>query len=463
MVLINVGNTVLSQEDEFEDTEHHRKVFKTHTDSTIKSIGDFISHGVATGNIRNYFMATLNEGDYHDYYANAWGGRLGYTTAEFHGFQVGVQGIFVYNVASNDITRVDPTAGKSAHYEAQLFDLENIHNRKDLDRLEELYLYYNFANSYIEVGKLNKKTPLLNPQDSRMKPYVFEGVWTDFREIKGTRLQLGYFWKASPRSLTDWYDIEDAIGLYANGYNPDGSFASYKDELKSKGILVAGSDFLISDHIKLSVWEYYLDQIMNTVFVQSDFSKNNYIAGLQYLRQDPVGNGGLYDENGHSYYDPDHRTNLFSTRIGYKLKRHLLTLNYTKILATGRFVFPREFGREQFYSTIPRMRLEGFGNTDAVAIRYRWRPRKIKNFEMKLESGLARVPDVDTYVLNKYNKASFAQGVVDLYYRPLKIWKGLSFRFLYMYRQNLDEHLHPHFVFNQSDIHHFNFITNLSF
>ena len=442
--------------------EHHSMNPSTHADSTVKSIRDFVANGVVTGNIRNFFMASINEDDFYDYYANAWGGRLGYTTAEFHGFQVGVQGIFVYNVTSNNIARLDPVAGKPSQYEAQWFDLQGLHNRNDLDRIEELFLYYNFKNSYIEIGKLNKNTPLLNPQDSRMKPYVFEGVWADIREWNNLRVQLGYFWRASPRSITDWHQIGDAIGLYSNGYYTDGTQANYLGQLETKGLAIAGADYLFSDALKLSVWNYYLDQILNTVFIQLDYKKNKWIVGLQYLRQDPISNGGKVEE-GHSYYDPNQNTNLVSSRLGLKLKKHLFSLNFTHIAASGRFVFPREFGREQFYTTLPRMRLEGLGNTNAMAFRHLYSSLNSKKLQIKLEAGLVQTPEVYTYTLNKYNQASYAQSVVDLNYRPSKIWKGLAFRLLYVYRKNLTSYPDPALTFNQSNLHHLNFITNISF
>lgn len=461
-ILFACHQLVLSQDDEYDDTEHHRVVYKSHTDSTIKNVRDFITHGVVTGNVRNYFMATINDEDLYDYYSNAWGGRLGYTTGEFHGFQVGVQGIFVYNVASNDITRIDPTVDKGARYEPQLYNVTEIHNRRDLDRLEELYLYYNFRNSYVEIGKLNKNTPLINPQDSRMKPYVFEGLWGDFREFNNLRLQLGYFWRVSPRSTTNWYSIHEAIGLYSEGYYADGTPADYQGKLSSSGIGVAGAEMILTDHLKLAVWDYYLDNIMNTVFSQFDYRKNNFIAGLQYLRQDPIGSAGQV-EKAYAYFGKDQNANLFSSRVGLKLKKHLLSLNYTKILGTGRFIFPQEFGREQFYTTLPRMRLEGLGNTDALALRYRYSDSDAGKLEIRLEGGLAQTPDVYSYTLNKYNTASFAQGVADVRYRPTNFLKGLAFRFLYVYRQNLQDHNNPELIFNQSHIHHLNLITNISF
>ena len=68
-------------------------------------------------------------------------------------------------------------------YEIGLFDIEDPSNKKDIDRLEELYLKYNFKNATITVGKQLINTPFINLQDGRMRPTVVEGVWTEINNV----------------------------------------------------------------------------------------------------------------------------------------------------------------------------------------------------------------------------------------------------------------------------------------
>jgi hypothetical protein len=61
-----------------------------------------------------------------------------------------------------------------------LFDLEDPGNKANMDRLEELYLKYNFKKSEIIFGKQLINTPFINLQDGRMRPTGVEGLWFHF-------------------------------------------------------------------------------------------------------------------------------------------------------------------------------------------------------------------------------------------------------------------------------------------
>ena len=70
------------------------------------------------------------------------GGGLKFETAKFHNFQFGVSGFYIFNIGSSDFTKDDSLTGQFNRYEIGLFDVEDPANKKDLDRLEELYLKY---------------------------------------------------------------------------------------------------------------------------------------------------------------------------------------------------------------------------------------------------------------------------------------------------------------------------------
>ena len=62
----------------------------------VHSLFDYVSKGHTSGHIRNYFMATINEGDLKDYWTNATGRAVCNETAEWNGVALGVKGIFTY-------------------------------------------------------------------------------------------------------------------------------------------------------------------------------------------------------------------------------------------------------------------------------------------------------------------------------------------------------------------------------
>lgn len=59
-------------------------------------------------------MATINDFELNDYYANATGAALGFITPEWKGLQVGVKGLFTFNTFSSDLNRTDSLSHGSA-------------------------------------------------------------------------------------------------------------------------------------------------------------------------------------------------------------------------------------------------------------------------------------------------------------------------------------------------------------
>jgi hypothetical protein len=101
-------------------------------------------NGEFYGHARYYFMATYNNRDLKDFFANAFGMGIGYETGKFKGFQLGISGFFIYNLYSSDFTEVDARTGVGSRYEIGQFDMLNPTNKSDMDRLEDLYLKYTY-------------------------------------------------------------------------------------------------------------------------------------------------------------------------------------------------------------------------------------------------------------------------------------------------------------------------------
>ena len=156
---------------------------QTNSIDTNYLLGAF-KRGHVEGHFRYFFMNTLNEGKLTDYYANAAGGGLRFETAKFHNFQFAISGFYIFNIGSSDMSKPDPISGQANRYEIGLFELEDPHNKLDIDRLEEFYLKYNFKKSSVIFGKQLLNTPFINLQDGRMRPTGVEGIWAELIEIK---------------------------------------------------------------------------------------------------------------------------------------------------------------------------------------------------------------------------------------------------------------------------------------
>ena len=133
-----------------------------HPKKVATNLLEAFEHGHFHGHFRTFFMATDNTRALSDYYAWAGGGALHFSTAPWHGFNFGVGGVFNFNLASSDLGAKDSLTGALNRYEIGLFDVEDPYNRYDLDRIEELWLRYQWKNSRITVGQQSLQTPLIN-------------------------------------------------------------------------------------------------------------------------------------------------------------------------------------------------------------------------------------------------------------------------------------------------------------
>ena len=147
-------------------------------------------------------MTTLGYSGSGDAFANASGGAIAYRTAEIQGFQLGVMGIFTFNTFSSDLS-----AGEGGSWESQLFDVTRPEEKTDLYRLEELFLKYENHKVRLIIGRFDFDTPLMNPADGRMKPYVYSGVGLNYKVKKTFTFGSRFINNISPRSTTHFHGI----------------------------------------------------------------------------------------------------------------------------------------------------------------------------------------------------------------------------------------------------------------
>jgi len=412
--------------------------------------------------LRLYYMATNNQGELTDPQALAFGGGLKYTTGIYKGFQFTVGGFFVWNLASTDLSRQDPSTGAFSRYEVGQFDMEDLSNKSDLDRLEDFNLKYHFGNSTVTFGKQVLSSPFINPQDGRMRPTGEQGFWADISEIRNLNIQGGWLGKISPRGTVKWFSIGESIGIYPAGFNTEGGLSGYQGSLESRGIGVLGLKYKIRPKWSLQVWDYYVENIFNTFMAQSDGSVSlgagsSIIAGLQYIRQRAVNDGGN-ESLDKTYFDPRQKANLISGRLGVRQGKNLLQANYTRITKDGRFLFPREWGREPLYTFLKRERNEGAGDVSAFTLNY------LRDWTERVSTGLNYgyydMPGVANLALNKYAMPSYHQFMVDMSYHFDGFLKGLNAEFLYTYKLDAEGVPTGKLTINKVNMHQFNFILN---
>lgn len=457
-LLIILAGIVLANNTEH-DTTHHNTT----------SLKDFMMQGHFHGHSRNFFMATNNAPGLLDYHAMAVGSGIGYESAKFYGFQFEMSGFFIFNVWSNNLGAIDPESGTRSRYELGNFDMQDPENHHDLDRLETLNLKYHFGKSRIIFGRQNLKTPFINPQDGRMRPTLEDGLWIEIKEWEKLQFNGGWIHGISPRSTVRWFSVGKSIGTYPIGIDIYGNQSRYSNQLSSKGIAIANIAFTPIKEIKINVWNYFVENIFNTAFAQIDAQipinkekEKAIVLGLQGGYQNTLNNGGNEDSL-KAYLHKDSESKFYSARAGYKTSQFEFTLNYTHIADKDRFLMPREWGTEPFYTFLSRERMEGSANSRALVFKSEFK------IEKHLRSGIAYghffMPDVKKHVAqNKYTMPSFNQLNVFFNYEFDGYLKGFNVQVLYVYKGALgNTYNEGRYIANKVNMSNYNLIINYHF
>lgn len=422
-----------------------------------ESLLDIIREGQLHGHVRNHFMGTIHKTG-KDYATDAMGGLLGYETKEYKGFQLGVSGIFTYRVFSSDLNHPDPITQRPVKWERELFDVNDPENYRDLDRLESLFVKYHWENSYVNFGKIAiAETPLLNRSDGRMKPFAFQGLWLHQQQKESSWVyDAAWLYRVSPRSMVEWYSFTEAIGLTDNGFQPNGSRADYR-HTPTKGIGVAHLGKNIGQG-QFHLWNMYLDGFINTTWLQWNFIGRHWELGGLYSYQFPHAHQGavIYEKR---YVQPDENGQVLGFMAIYKTDNSQFKIGYTHAFTTGRFLFPRELGRDQFYTSIPRSRLDGLGGVSVVNAALQ---ERFNHLQCTLEASTTMGTTIGDYSLNKYNADDYYQVNARLHYEFDRFFKGVHVELLYVWKENKQVHYND-MVYQKSDYNQFNLITNFNF
>lgn len=416
--------------------------------------------GTFEGHFRTFFMNTVNDQGNPDYFALAMGGGIAYYSPVIRNFQLGLSGFIIYNLASSELA---PNDGYANRYEVGLFDVTDPENKGDLDRLENLFLRYyinSSRKSLVQLGKFHMRSPSVNPQDGRMRPNLQEGLWMEFKEWEKLNVKGGWLWRTSPRSTVDWYGMGQSVGIYPNGKAVNGRPAAYAGYVNSNALLIGSVEWKPLHSLNYQYWNYYADNLFNIAFqkveLKKKLSSRTWVAGVQYLWEKGISHDMLATEN--QYIGPDEQSHVFSGKVAVmdNVTARGWSLNYTRVTAHGRFLFPREWGIEPFYTFINRERNEGAGDVHALMLEHTRSLDRDSHLSFRGRSGVYRMPAVNTARLNKYAMPSYYQLSAEAGYKFKGFLHGLETQMLYAYKGNLDgsTEYEPMALHNKTGMHH---------
>lgn len=445
---------------------HHNERVKL--DSQSNTLQNFLRKGSFFGHARLYSMATDNAPTLSDYYAHAIGFGIGYETGKWKNFTLGISGYAIYNLMSSDFSKLDSLSNQPNRYELGLFDVTDPKNHHDLDRLEDLYIKYSNDKIELKYGKQHIRSPFINPQDGRMRPTLIQGLLADYRPSKKTTIHFGYVTHISPRSTIEWYTVGGSMGVYGQGMNVNGTKSNYFGNMPKSEIVFLGTEFLVGEMGKLQIWNQSVTDVFNTTLIQYEngiklTKEHQVVYGLQYIRQFALGDGGNVDQN-KTYMSRNAQSEVYGLRVGLNQKKNWkVTFNYTRISDKGRYLMPREWGRDPFFTFMPRERNEGYADLNAFTIVFS-RNLGVEGLRTDFSYGQFYLPEISNVASNKYAFPSYQQLNIDIRYSFNNFLKGFDLQFLYVWKKSIEnkEYL-PKFEINKVNLSHYNLILNYHF
>lgn len=263
------------------------------------------SFGTVSGQLRSFYVDRTYSGILENN-RNSWafGGWIGYDTAEWNGLSAGVKFYAVENAKIHD----GPIT--SASYDPSLFGGEF----DDYGFIGEAYLNYKMGNTNLKVGRQKLNTPLAGADDARMLPNLFEAAVLSNADIEDTTLILAHVTRMTVGTFGNVYGPASALSLqsgYGLGYK-EGTSGNFADMgvialgkgTDTDGVTAAAVIYKGIEGMNLQAWNYYSHDILNAVYLSADygFKASDSVkmkASAQYIGQSDVGDAlaGEVDSN----------------------------------------------------------------------------------------------------------------------------------------------------------------------
>jgi len=441
--------------------------YYTRSDSGAwNSFGEFVRKGQFGGHMRAYHMSTFHTTNgLGNQYANAIGAEIRYATHELYGFHLALSGRFTFGVAQSELAEPNEQTGRLPRFEPQLYDVTDPENKTDLDRLDELYLQYRYRRSTVTVGRQYLQTPLVNPRDSRMKAYLFQGVWGQWRPTGLGTFSGGWIDRVSPRSTVEWFQVRESIGVYGQGRRPDGEPSNFHEHVETAGLAILGWQSPLKHALMAQVWGYFIENVSGTLLGEIAYSPQKthhwqpYVAA-QYLTQGSMGVGGNADPT-RRYYEVGDRSHLAGLVVGAATERQSVSTRALHVFDDGRFIFPSEWGRPEFTVQLPRTRVEGLA--DAYVLQLQLETELSPHLEALLNVARIWTAPTQDAARNKYGLPDLYQANLDVTYRFDGWFEGLHARLLVVYTQAAHPTLRPEEAYYNAGYIHPNLILEYEF
>lgn len=313
------------------------------------------------------------------------------------------------------------------------------------------------------IGRQMINSPFNNLQLSRMRPTYFQGYWASYT-LKSGLLRWGWLNGVAPSSTFHWYSLGNSFGIYPMGVLANGNKADYQHKISSKGMILVAYEKK-SGVVKWEFWNQFVENVFNSAYFQSTL-KNHSFPDWEWsvfsIIQHKVNSGGNSNPI-YTYYTNNGSSFLFSSKFQFKSGSNNWSFNLTRITKSGKYLMPREWGRESFYTFSLGERNEGAGDVTALSIKYQ-KIFSTKNLNLISSIGYFQMPDVKNYYLNKYGLPSYWQYNFNIKWQGSKKWNRWSADLFTLYKLDVgNTYKSWRYELNKVDVFHLNLITKYNF
>ncbi|MBO6662139.1 MAG: hypothetical protein JJ862_17685 [Roseivirga sp.] len=406
------------------------------------------------GAVAMRYMSTNNKGELTDFNAFVGYGsyKASYKLKPWLSFSGQVNGVIL--PSTENLEKRDAITGRGPIYEANLFNLRTMSAHSEF-ALPVLNAEFNHNGQILTVGRFVKNAQALKAEQWPF-PNALEGIWYENYKAENASWQLAIIHKSMPRFSGDFEKIGRSLGVAGVGFNKDGSPSGYRNNIASDFLLVANYNRLFSGGLSLDIWNYMAEGVMNTFLVEPrlQLSESRLSIAAKVMYQERLGSGGNSDQS--RTYKVDQSALYFGLRLEKQWKDNSMQLNVSRISDAGRFLMPREWGYEPFYTFQRRTRIEGV--RDAISLMFKWQNAwSDEQMSYQFTSSIAynRLPKPSDVESNKYKLPSHIHWDAILKVKPIKNLSSLSLETLVAYRFLSDNSISDSSVIiNNADFFH---------
>jgi len=226
------------------------------------------------------------------------GGYIGYETAPWHHTSIGAT-VYTSNPIGNN---PDDRSGLGGLYEAD-------GGQDDYTVIGEAYIQYQKNQHRIKIGRQEMNYRDVSTSDVRMTPRTHQAIIYENTVVDNLQLNLAYIDKMKDRNAKHFKDMAtssriktgcgslDCVGdklLLRGDYDPNdyGPTGQYVGD--NKQMLMLGAIYS-KGNLNVEVWDYYAQDLLNSLYLYSQYNLNEpdaetaYSVAAQYGNQQDVG------------------------------------------------------------------------------------------------------------------------------------------------------------------------------